>query len=333
MHTPRNIQSPYVANDFWTQWGSVNPRMALFIKVTPKAFWSGISPIGFTSNTRDMTLPAHTYSGSPITFKSAVGITPSVVEQILDDPTNLEMSGIYQAGTFTQADVLAGKWDYAEIEVFSACWDNVNLGELVHFKGNLGDFKDYAYYFKAEGRGLIARLSSDTCDVTSRNCRVKEFRDAQCGHTASTVTIAGTSFNVTQTGRTGNPSTSGIYDNEKNAIVFDVSTFTGNVPTYGQLTAWAEYFDNGKITSNSGANLGNSREILAVKEATGGYPYIIVTLKRSMPFVIEGGSKWHLTMGCRRTVEDCRKYDNIINFRGEPYIPTIEEINRIPEAT
>lgn len=326
MHTPRNIQAPNNANSFWTQWGSVNPRMALFIKVTPKAFWSGVSPIGFTSNTRDMTLPAHTYGGNPITFKSAVGITPSVVEQILDDPTNLEMSGIYQSGTFEQTDVLAGKWDYAEIEVFSACWDNVDLGELVHFKGNLGEFKDYAYYFKAEGRGLIARLSSDTSDVTSRNCRVKNFRDSQCGHTASTVTIDGETYNIDNQGVI---LLQGYEQINRRQVVIDGYYWTGNL--FPLPLPPSDFFNNGTLTVETGDNEGVSREILRTQTKDG--IRITITLKRPLPFTLSSFDTVRLTAGCRRTIEDCRKYDNIVNFRGEPFIPTVETINRIPEAS
>ena len=140
MHTPRNIQAPYVANDFWNQWSSVNPRMALFIKVTPSENpYDPRDPIGFTSNSRDMVLPAH----PDIVFKSTVGVTPSIVEHKLNDSGTLELTGIYREGIFERRDILAGRWDFASIEVFSACWDNLNLGELVHFRGNLGEFRDF----------------------------------------------------------------------------------------------------------------------------------------------------------------------------------------------
>ncbi|MBK8810743.1 MAG: DUF2163 domain-containing protein [Acidobacteria bacterium] len=175
-HTPRNIQAPNVAADFWTQWGSTNPRMALFVKLTPKADWTGVSAIGFTSNTRNMTLPGH----PGVTFYSSPGITPTIVEQGLGDVANLELTGVYQTGIFERLDVIAGQWSFSEIEVFSACWNNTDLGELVHFRGNLGEFRDYGTYFTAEGRGLIGRLSNDVVVATQRMCRVKEFGNTRC---------------------------------------------------------------------------------------------------------------------------------------------------------
>lgn len=325
MHTPRNVQGPYTATDFWNQWSSVNPRMTLFVKVTPKSFWTGVSTIGFTSNTRDMTLPGH----AGITFKSAPGITPTLAEQALDEPTNLEMTGVYKTGIIEQTDVIAGKWNFSTIEVFSACWDNVNLGELVHFKGNLGEVKDYQTYFTAEGRGLISRLSNDVNKVTSRLCRVKEFRDAECGHTATTVVIGGVTYNVTQTNVTGSPVSVG---SQYCAAIFDTSTFAGTVPTAPNLATYAALFTNGKITATSGPNNGVSREISGAAEATGGFPYIRMETKRAFPFPIDTSTTFNLVMGCDRTIEDCKKFSNIVNRRAEDWIPGIEVANRIPNS-
>ena len=175
-HAPRNIQAPNVAADFWAQWNSTNPRMALFVKITPKADWTGASALGFTSNSRNMTLPGH----PGITFYSSPGITPTIVEQSLGETSTLELSGVYQTSIFERSDVLAGKYSFATVEVFSASWQDTDLGELLHFKGTVGEFKDYGTYFTAEGRGLIGQLSVDVSEVTQRTCRVKVFGNARC---------------------------------------------------------------------------------------------------------------------------------------------------------
>jgi len=187
-HTPRNVQGPYTAADFWAKYNSVTPRMNIFIKITPRFG----DPVGLAGTTRDMTLPGH----PGITFKAKPGISPSVLETALDEPTNLDMTGIYESGIFEHTDVLAGKWNFAQVEVFTACWANVNLGELVEMKGNLGELKDYQTYFIAEGRGLLSRLSNEVDPCTNRFCRVKRFRDGECGHTASTVTIDGDVYDI-----------------------------------------------------------------------------------------------------------------------------------------
>lgn len=319
IHVPRNIQSPNVAADFWAQWSSINPRMALFVLITPQSFWTSVNPVGITSNTRDMTLPGH----SGITFKSAPGIVPSVVEQLLDDPANLEMQGIYQTGIFEQADVIAGKWNFATIEVFSACWDDVDLGEFLHFKGKLGEVKDYQYYFTAEARGPINLLSQEVVPVTSRFCRVKEFRDTECGHTASTVTINSVVYNITETGIQPD----GAFLPDETLLTLIADGFVGNAPP-------ENYYANGKITAESGDNEGVSREIAYSSAVYGSSPTAIdVQLKRPFPFNIAGTETFTLTAGCARTLEDCMKFGNVINRRAEDWIPTIESANRVPPSS
>lgn len=316
MHTPRNIQSPYTATDFWDKYTSVNPRMALFMKVTP-SLSTDVSTIGLTSNTRDMTLPAH----SGITFKSAAGLMPSSMQETIGEATALEMMGLYDALLFDRADVIGGKWENARIEIFIACWDNVNLGELVLFSGFLGEFKDMQEYFNAEGRGLISKLSQDVAIVTTRACRVKEFRNAQCGHTASTVTINSITYDISYTGV---PSKN---NSAKQAVKIDTNYWTGSIipkdipPT--------NYFQNGKITCTSGLNDGLSREISS--NAVAGTE-MKLSLKRPFPFAIAEFDEFTITAGCNRTVEDCKKYSNIINFRGEPYVPNITTVSKVPSA-
>ncbi len=320
-HVPRNIQAPFVAADFWTQWGSDTPRMALFIKVTPQSFWTGASAIGFTSNTRNMTLPGH----PGITFYSAPGVTPTLADQILGETSSVDFQGIYQTGIFERSDVIAGKWNFAEIEVFSACWDNTNLGELVHARGNLGEFKDYQTYFTAEGRGLLGRLSREVDESTQRLCRVREFGDTRCGKNLNgTVTIDGKTYLLT-------------YPNASQDMGTAVSTGavfldpTSMVTVLYPDTPPNNYFRNGKITGTSGANNGVSREISASILNVGG-SHIKVSLKRAFPFLPNINDTFTIQAGCVRTIEDCRKYGNAARFNGEPFVPNIENVNRITSA-
>lgn len=313
MHTPRNIQAGYTADDFWNQWSSVNPRVCLCVKITPSVFWDGASAIGFTSNTRDLTLPGH----SGVTFKARPGLTPTVAEQALGGATNLEMSASYDALAIDRDDVLAGKYNFAEIEVFSVSWENTSLGELVHFRGNLGNFKDYQIYFTAEANGFISRLSNDVTVITSETCRVKEFRDSRCGHTASTVTIDGTIYNIQE-----DVTPDGAYASTGTFIYFEESEFT--VPPTENL------FKNGKMEFLTGDLAGVSREIAYNSGVVSGA--VAFQLKRPFEKQIGGTETVRLTVGCNRTITDCRKFSNAVNFDGEAYVPGVEAANRITSA-
>ena len=315
MHTPRNVQPPYTADDFWNRWNSVNPRMALFIKITPSNIFGRPTddPIGLTSNTRDMTLPGHS-----VTFRSAAGMIPSEMTQSFGEVATMEFQGFYSDNLFTAEDVINGKLTDASVEIFASPWDDVNLGELVFFTGNLAELEHHDTYFKGEVRGLSARLSQETGPVTSRSCRVA-FRSAACGHTASTVTIGGNTFNIQYSGTLGG-----------NVIQSTRSFLTVSLNPWPDPIIPQNFFQNGKVTIN-----GVTRQIaesFSADEDDVPEPEVPLTLKlkRPFPFTPELGDAVTIIAGCNKRVEDCQKFNNIVNFRGEPYVPGLEVINRVP---
>ena len=317
-HIPRNIQSPYTATDFWNRWGSVNPRMALFLKAD-----NGDKVIAFTSNTRDMELPGH----SGVTFKSAVGMSPSSIQSQLNAITTMELQGFYVDGGLERNEIIGGLWDNATIEIFSAAWDIPALGELVHFVGTFSDFKDYESFFVAETRGISGKLSQEVTKVTSRGCRVTKFRNTECGFTGTTVTLNSVVYSLTL------DSTKARLEGDRNFITIDPASLGVTTDPSGNAIPLSNFFNNGVVTILNGPNEDISREVLR-------YTYnsiedvITISLKRAFPFKDESINTLELTLeaGCNRTVEDCRKYGNIINFRGEPYVPGIESMNRIPPS-
>ena len=323
-HTPRNIQSGYDADDFWDNWNSTTPRIALFVKIIPQGYFSAHDTIGLTSNTRDVVLPGH----SGIVFKSAPAIMPTLVEQTLREPSNMEFTGVYSTGIFERTDVIAGKWDGAIVEIFSCSWDSTrkNYGELVWDKYNLADFKDNEIQFTAEVRGQLQKMSVDSGAVTQKFCRVKDFGNTRCGVDLNgTVEISTIDYNIRQVNKTGAPGLGG----GNTRIVFDISTFDGNLPTdFGELDAYILAFKNGKITATSGDNEGVSREI-ASGISEGSFPSMALYLKRKFPFVPMIGDTYTITMGCVRTLENCRFYLNAANFDGEAFIPTVESANSV----
>jgi uncharacterized phage protein (TIGR02218 family) len=295
--------------------------MALFIKATSKAVF-GSEVVAFTSNTRDMTLPGH----PGVTFKANPGPTPTIVEQTLDEPTTMEFQASYGADSFTQTDVVAGRWNFAEVEVFSACWDDGEesggddkreYGELLHFRGNLGEFKDYQTYFKAEIRGMISRLSNEVNFVTSRLCRAPELGDpVWCKkNLAGTVTIGSITYDLQY------PSLFSVAfpTPSIDAVWINISGFPDVPPD--------DYFANGKITGVDGVNAGISREI-ASSDLGGGV--LKITLKRPFPYLYTAIDAFTLTAGCDKTLETCKKFGNVANRRAEDWIPGIEAISRIP---
>lgn len=81
------------------------------------------------------------------------------------------------------------------------------------------------------------------------------------------------------------------------------------------------YFTNGVMTMTSGANAGLSMEV-------GAYVPGQMTLRLAFPYPIEAGDTYSMVAGCgKRFAEDCGvKFSNQINFRGEPFLPGMDQI-------
>lgn len=83
----------------------------------------------------------------------------------------------------------------------------------------------------------------------------------------------------------------------------------------------AGYFDYGLMTFTSGLNAGLSMEVK--RYITG-----IIELQLPMPYPVAEGDTYSLVAGCgKRFNEDCKaRYNNVVNFRGEPHIPGADQL-------
>ncbi len=87
----------------------------------------------------------------------------------------------------------------------------------------------------------------------------------------------------------------------------------------------ADHFTEGFVKFIDGLNAGYERQ---VKSYTGG----IFTFVLAFPFSIEAGDAYSAIAGCRkRHIEDCKeKFDNLVNFQGEPYLPGVDSLTKVP---
>ena len=86
----------------------------------------------------------------------------------------------------------------------------------------------------------------------------------------------------------------------------------------------AGYFDGGMLSWTSGLNTGLSME---VKSFLGG----AFTLYLSMYYPILPGDTFTVYPGCKkRFIDDCTtKFNNAVNFRGEPHGPGNDQIMKV----
>ena len=86
------------------------------------------------------------------------------------------------------------------------------------------------------------------------------------------------------------------------------------------LTQADGWFNQGVIKFTSGRNAGLSR---TVKEHKGGR----LSFALRLPFPPQSGDVFKIYPGCDKRQETCgRKFDNIVHFRGFPYIPAADTI-------
>lgn len=90
------------------------------------------------------------------------------------------------------------------------------------------------------------------------------------------------------------------------------------------------YFDGGKITITSGLNTGIFRE---VKSYVPGQ----ITLWMPFPYDLDIDSPnttYSMHVGCDKSMTTCRdRFNNIVNFRGEPYLPGVDKLVQVGRHT
>lgn len=107
---------------------------------------------------------------------------------------NLEVGGMLVSPSITEADLLAGIWDNAQIEVFQVNWNNLSQGRVYQRVGKIGEVTLTRGSFVTELRGLMQAYTIGIGEVRTPSCRAN-LGDARCK-----VNLAGGSPSFTQTG-------------------------------------------------------------------------------------------------------------------------------------
>jgi hypothetical protein len=225
--------------------------------------------------------------------------------------------------------------------------------------------------FRAELRGLAQQLSQQVVELCTVDCRT-DFGSPQCkvplapdiradstayavGSFIRVATAAGDGSEVyenryyecTTAGTTdssvpvydttiGNNTTDGtaVFTARnawtRNGVVTDVldrRIFTVDVDEARAVTGW---FDKGVLIWETGNNAGTAMEIKTSVTDTSG---VEVTLFLGMPFEIVAGDKFRFYPGCDKRSATCiEKFNNIVNLRGEPYVPGQDQVFSYPDA-
>jgi len=240
---------------------------------------------GFTDHDEDVALSA-------VTCRAGSGLTGSEVTQKLGLAVDSsEVSGALADETLNEADLTAGRYDRATVEIWLVDWSEPALCVLLA-KGTLGEVRREDPAFTAEVLGLSDRLSQQSGRLFTATCSA-DLGDGRCGIDL------------------GNSAFRGI---GSVASTQATSTFTAS----GLDSFEDGWFTAGKLTFSSGANSGLSVEVKSHRK--GGA--VSLVLWQAMPEPITAGDTFIVTAGCDKRFETCRaRFNNTVNFRGFPHIP------------
>jgi uncharacterized phage protein (TIGR02218 family) len=249
--------------------------------------------LGFTDHDQDLTFGGVTYSAASGYTRTALA---SGSDLAVD---NMDLDGLLNSGAITADDVRAGLYDWAELLVQLVNWSDLSQGSVILRRGWLGEFTLRDGVFTTELRGLSQALTRRFVEATTPDCRA-DLGDSRCKVSLAALTETGTVTEVSTARR-----------------VF-VATISG--------ARAAGFFNGGLLTWSTGANTGAKMEVKSVSGSS-------VTLYLPAGEDIAEGDTFSIRAGCDKSIGTCKaKFDNILNFRGEPYVPGLDAITRTPNA-
>jgi uncharacterized phage protein (TIGR02218 family) len=241
---------------------------------------------GFTDHDR-----ALTFDGT--TFEAATGFTAS---DIKDDVglsiDNLEVTGALSSASLNDADLAAGRYDDARVEIFRVNWQAPEQRVLMR-AGSLGEVKRSGSAFTAEVRGLAHYLQQPKGRLLQLTCDA-DLGDARCGVDLGESTFRG-----------------------EGAIV---SVYSDRRFAASGLGAYAhDFFTRGLLTFTSGASAGLKIEVKTHANSGGA---VVLELWADAEGSLGIGDSFTVSAGCNKRFETCKsRFANGTNFRGFPAIP------------
>jgi len=239
----------------------------------------------FTDHDTNITYDGDTYEADGGTT------TTSVQHQRAAAVDNLEAMSVLSSERITIADLKAGLYDGALLDVFQVNHEDPTMGRIMLAQNwILGQVHVADNAVVVQVDGMASRLDQQICEQYSKTCRAT-LGDERCGVEMDYYAYGGIVTSVTDR----------KHFKDASLIFSDGSIFR-----------------HGTIVWEAGsANEGLSMEIKSYNSDT-----LVFELLMEMPNDIADADQFTAYEGCDRTLACCRdRFNNVANFRGEPYIP------------
>lgn len=251
---------------------------------------------GFTDHDRDLSFEG-------ISFRADTGMTAKALVQTTGLAVdNTEAVGALSDASVTEADILAGRFDGAEIRAWLVDWQDV-AARVLQFRGQLGELTRGGGAFTAELRGLTEALNQSQGRVYQPGCAAV-LGDAQC------------KVDLSAPGYVAERAVEEVAEGR----IFRFADFTGFDD---------RWFERGRLTVLSGAAEGLMAMVKNDRLSASGRE---VELWQALTAEVLPGDLLRIEAGCDKRPDSCRlKFHNFLNFRGFPHIPGEDWLTTYPQ--
>jgi uncharacterized phage protein (TIGR02218 family) len=248
---------------------------------------------GFTDHDRPLV-----FEGT--TFEPESGLTASELRSSSDLSVDAqEAEGVLRSDRITETDILDGRWDNAEVEVWRVNWADTTQRILIR-RGAIGQIRRGRLAFVAEIRSL-AHVLAQTVGRTYQAACDAALGDGRCG-----VDLEDPAFKAAGT---------------VTAILRDRAFTASGIGGFA-----SDWFSLGTLEWTSGASTGRRVEVAGTLSAES---IVTVTLLEAPIRPMAVGDGFVIRAGCDKRIETCAaKFANVANFRGFPHIPGQDTVIR-----
>lgn len=199
---------------------------------------------------------------------------------------HMDIEGILQHDMISEVDIVSGKYAYAELRIYQVDFAHLPYVKKLIKRGWMGEITLKDHRFIATLEGLTNRLHQEIGEHYSASCRA-EFGDHHCKKDRAAYCYQGSIEHV-----------------------YDTHSF------YDSQTAYDDdYFSHGVLTWLSGKHQGTCSEIHSYRQG-------VFEIRYPLYYPMEKGDRYEVVAGCDKRKQTCAlRFQNVINFRGEPHIP------------
>ena len=203
-----------------------------------------------------------------------------------------ELSAALSSDVLDEADLDAGRFDGAAVDLLLADWSNP-VSFILQRRAHIGEVRRDAGSFTAELRSLVDGLNAVRGRLFTAGCDA-DLGDARCGVALNSPAYRGVG------------SVSAV-----EGVSLLVAAGLG-----GYASGW---FTQGRLVFSGGANAGFATEVKSHRVDGG---VVRIDLWQRPPESVAPGDAFVVTAGCDKRFETCRdRFANTLNFRGFPHMP------------